>query len=292
MFSIFVLLSFIIYIIVGMLMSKKVSGVDDYYVAGRNAPTILIVGTLVASYFSSVAFMGEVGSSYLGNPLIMLVLFVFSTSGYVIGAFLFGIYIRRSESITLPEYFGKRFNSNRTRRLAAITTIIGMIAYLVAVTQGGAVLLSSIFNVSYFWALLIMWAVYTSFTFLSGAKGVITTDTIMSIIFVSASIIASFFIIKATGGFPQSIIDTAHLKEMPNILSWHGEVGIIADTPASILAWAVINGIVWGLVLAVSPWQTSRYLMAKNEHVVIRSSIISLVVTLFLGSIIFVGVGN
>lgn len=292
MFSIFVLLSFIIYIVVGMLMSKRVSGVDDYYVAGRNAPTILIVGTLVASYFSSVAFMGEVGSSYLGNPLIMLVLFVFSTSGYVIGAFLFGIYIRRSESLTLPEYFGKRFKSKRARRLAAITTIIGMIAYLVAVTQGGAVLLSSIFNVSYIWALLIMWAVYTSFTFLSGAKGVITTDTIMSIIFVSASIIASLFIIKATGGFPQSIIDTANLKEMPNILAWHGEIGIIADTPLSILAWAVINGIVWGLVLAVSPWQTSRYLMAKNEHVVIRSSMISLVVTLFLTLFLHIAVAT
>ena len=31
-------------------------------------------------------------------------------------------------------------------------------------------------------------------------------------------------------------------------------------------------GICWGLVVAVSPWQSSRYLMAKDEHTVIRSA--------------------
>ena len=32
-------------------------------------------------------------------------------------------------------------------------------------------------------------------------------------------------------------------------------------------------GVAWMAVLAVAPWQSSRYLMAKNEHAVIRSSI-------------------
>ena len=32
-------------------------------------------------------------------------------------------------------------------------------------------------------------------------------------------------------------------------------------------------GVVWAIVVAISPWQTSRYLMAKNEHVVMRSAI-------------------
>src|SRR5699024_7732530 len=32
-------------------------------------------------------------------------------------------------------------------------------------------------------------------------------------------------------------------------------------------------GIVWCTVVAVSPWQSSRFLMAKNEHVAIRSAL-------------------
>ncbi|WP_202190585.1 hypothetical protein [Bacillus sp. BA3] len=44
-------------------------------------------------------------------------------------------------------------------------------------------------------------------------------------------------------------------------------------TPWEALAWAVIIGLVWGIVIAVSPWQSSRYLMAKNEHVAIRAGV-------------------
>ena len=56
------------------LCRKKVKNIEDYYVAGRNAPTLFIVGTLVASYLSSVAFMGEVGFSYDGYVIAFLIL--------------------------------------------------------------------------------------------------------------------------------------------------------------------------------------------------------------------------
>ena len=38
------------------------------------------------------------------------------------------------------------------------------------------------------------------------------------------------------------------------------------------LVWSLIMGVAWGVVVAVSPWQTSRYLMARSEHVVLRSA--------------------
>jgi sodium/pantothenate symporter len=41
------------------------------------------------------------------------------------------------------------------------------------------------------------------------------------------------------------------------------------------MIWAVGYGIAWMAVLMVAPWQSSRYLMAKNEHTVIRSGIIA-----------------
>jgi Na+/proline symporter len=48
------------------------------------------------------------------------------------------------------------------------------------------------------------------------------------------------------------------------------------------LFWATILGVAWGIVVAVSPWQTSRYLMARNEHVVIRSACGALIAMLLL----------
>src|SRR5699024_5385366 len=64
------------------------------------------------------------------------------------------------------------------------------------------------------------------------------------------------------------------------LMSWHGITGPDAymGSPTEVLLWCVIIGIVWGLVISVSPWQSSRYMMARNEHVAIRSGFISTII--------------
>ncbi|MFC2948107.1 sodium:solute symporter family protein [Virgibacillus sediminis] len=272
-----ILIAFLLFIFIGIILAKKVTNIDDYYVSGRNAPTLLITGSLVASFLSSVTFMGEAGFSYQGYPIVQLILVIFNASGYVLGAFFFGRYLRRSQALTVPEYFGKRFDSQNLRKVAGITTILGVSAYIIAVTQGGALLFSSVSGLSYGLSLIIIWIAYTSFTFLSGAKGVLVNDTIMFIIFLVATVVGVPFILNATGGWPNAILETASLQSHQGILSWHGMIGTDAyfSTPAEALTWAIILGLVWGTVVAVSPWQTSRYLMAKSEHVVIRSGVIA-----------------
>ncbi|WP_339199921.1 sodium:solute symporter family protein [Aeribacillus sp. FSL k6-2211] len=267
--------SFILYVLIGLVLSRKVKSSEEYYVSGRKGSTLMVTGTLVASFLSTVSFMGEAGFSYEGYPILLLILVIFNATGYVVGVFFFGRYLRRSKALTVPEYFGNRFQSNKVRMAAAITTILGISAYLVAVTQGGAVLLSEISGVSYFVALLIMWLVYASFTILSGAKGVMVNDTIMFFLFSIATYISFPFIIGKSGGVPDAIIKAATNPERPDLLSWHGITGPNAymGEPWEALIWAVILGLVWSAVIAISPWQSSRYLMAKNEHVAIRSGV-------------------
>jgi Na+/proline symporter len=178
-YAIGVLATFVLYIIVGSLAGKNVKSTEDYYVAGRRAPTVLIVGTLVASFISSVAYMGETGFAYSGYPVVILILAGLNACGYIIGAFFFGRYLRRSRALTVPEYFGMRFNSKLLQKIAGLTTIVGIGTYLVAVTQGAAILMSELLGCSYGLALLIVWFVYTSYTFYSGSPGVLITDTIM-----------------------------------------------------------------------------------------------------------------
>jgi len=274
-FIIGIIVSFCVYVSIGIYLFRKVENSEEYYVSGRSGNTLMITGTLVASFLSTVSFMGEAGFSYDGYPILLLILVIFNASGYILGVFLFGRYLRRSKSLTVPEYFGNRFHSKKVRLVAAITTILGLAAYLVAVTQGAAVLLAEVSGVSYSMALLIMWLVYSSFTILSGAKGVMVNDTIMFFLFSIATYLSFPYIIHSAGGFPDAITKAANLAARPDLLSWHGITGPNATmgTPWEALAWAVIMGLVWGAVIAVSPWQSSRYLMAKNEHVAIRSGI-------------------
>ncbi|WP_163969585.1 sodium:solute symporter family protein [Oceanobacillus halotolerans] len=294
LFAVGILFSFAIYILIGLYLSRRISNVEDYYVSGRNGSTLMITGSLVASFLSTVSFMGEVGFSYDGYAITLLLLTIFNASGYVIGVFLFGRFLRRSKALTLPEYFGKRFNSSKVRKAAGITTVVGIAAYLVAVTQGGALLLGSILDVPYFVSLIIMWLAYTSFTFLSGAKGVLTNDTLMFIIFVVATFIAIPYIIYVGGGWPEAILNTANLAERPDALTWHGLTGENAymGAPIEVFLWAIILGVVWGTVVSVSPWQTSRYLMAKNEHVAIRSGIIAMISLMFIYFFLQIGMGT
>ena len=93
------------YLAIGWYAGRKVKNLDDYYVAGRNAPTLLIVGTLVASFMSTNAFLGEMGMSYQGHGPLIVIMTGVNCLGYIFGALFFGRYLRRSRVLTVPRIF-------------------------------------------------------------------------------------------------------------------------------------------------------------------------------------------
>jgi sodium/pantothenate symporter len=287
-----VICSFLIYLVIGTLVGRRVKDRSDYYVAGRAAPTILVSGTLVASFLSTVAFMGEVGFAYDGYAVLMLVLTPLNASGYVIGVLLFGRYLRRSEVLTVPEFFGKRFDSRALQAVAGGTVLIGIGAYLIAVTQGMSLLLEDLIGVNFGIALLVVWVAYTVFTLISGSPGVLINDTIMFFIFMVAGVLGMLYLIGEAGGPSAVMSELANLQGKPGILSPHGVVtgpDAAYGSPAEAVLWAVTLGIVWATIVAVSPWQSSRYLMAKNEHVSIRSGFVAMICVLFLYIFLMLG---
>jgi sodium/pantothenate symporter len=56
-----IVISIVVYVAIGNYAGRGVRKLDDYYVAGRRAPTLFTVGTLVASVMSSTTFLGEAG---------------------------------------------------------------------------------------------------------------------------------------------------------------------------------------------------------------------------------------
>jgi len=81
------------------------------------------------------------------------------------------------------------------------------------------------------------------------------------------------YIVDAGGGWQASVERMARFDAKPDLIAWHGMTGPRASwsSPGEALTWAVILGVAWSVVVAVSPWQASRYLMAKNEHTVVRA---------------------
>lgn len=279
-FTLSVIGSFLLITAVGIVMSRKVKNRTDYFLAGKDVGVMLIVGTLVASYLSTVALMGEAGTAFDGFPWPIFLLTALAAVGYLLGVLLFGRYLRESGALTIPEFFGDRFESKRLRALAGLMVLVGIGLYLVAVTRGISLVLETVTGIGGFWAILITWAAFSFFTVLSGSKGVIVTDLLMFFVFMIGGSIGFISIFNASGGIKEVFTSLANNEASREGLMWHGAVsseGAAWTSPVEILIYILTFGVVWMFVVAVSPWQSSRYMMARSNHVAIRSAIVAVV---------------
>lgn len=265
----------VIYLIIGFFVSKKVKTADDYYVAGRQAPTFLIAGSLIASYTSTGMFMGDAAQAYDGAFTSIVLFAGMQSAGYIIGAVFFGRYLRRSNALTIPEFFGKRFNSRAIRILAATTAIVMMTVYLLSVIQGIGTLMTVVTGVDYKVCITLALVVFSIVTIMSGSRGVLITDTLMASLFTVSLLVAVVFITNKAGGLYPAIGELISNPETAEMLSWGGKPGVLYDEGFENIIWGLNYGIVWMSVCAVGPWQSSRYLMAKDEQTIIKSTPIS-----------------
>jgi Na+/proline symporter len=286
-------ISIAVYVLIGNYAGRGIRQLDDYYVAGRRAPTLIIVGTLVASLMSSTMFLGEAGFAYAGQAGPYVLFPQTACIGYIVGAVLFGRYLRRSRATTVADYFGKRFNSARVQATAGYTIIFALGGYLLAVTQGAAILLSQLTDLSYAQSIVAAWLSYTTFTMYSGSRGVILTDTLMFLLFAFASVAAVGYLVSDFGGWPAAIESLVAIGDKTDLMSWHGIVGPGTYWPTAndYLIWTMTIEISWLIVYAVSPWQSSRHLMARNEHVVLRAACVACVTVAVLQAMVY-GMGG
>jgi Na+/proline symporter len=293
LFTITIGVSILLYIVIGSYAGRNVKKLDDYFVAGRRAPTLLILGTLVASVMSTSIFMGEAAFTYDGQFGAYLLFPGIAVTGYMLGALFFGVYIRRSRAPTVADFFGHRFQSRRLQQFAGFTIILGLGGYLLIVTQGAALLLSDLTGLSFLTSLIVAWFSYTLFTMYSGSKGVIITDTLMFLLFMTATVLFVAYIVHSFGGIGTAITDLAQLESKAGIASWTGIIGEGSEWPTALdyVIWAVVMDIAWAFVYAVGPWQASRHLMARDEHVVLRAAILASFFVIVLQMLVY-GIGG
>jgi Na+/pantothenate symporter len=135
---------------------------------------------------------------------------------------------------------------------------------------------------------IVAWLSYTGFTMYAGSRGVIITDTLMFLLFTGATVPSSA--ISSTASAVSSTIEELTRQNVKrDLTAWHGTIGEGTDWPTAwdFLIWLVIIDLAWSIVYAVSPWQSSRHLMAKNEHVVLRASIYACFAVIFLQILIY-----
>ncbi len=265
-------IAMLVFLGISALISKKVKDAEDFYVAGRKAPLALIAGSMIASYTSTGMFMGDAAEAYEGALSAMILFAGMQSAGYILGAVFFGRYLRRSGAMTIPEFFGKRFCSHRMRMLSAVTAIIMMTVYLLSVVQGVGTLMSVVTGIRYEACIVAAVVAFTFISVVSGSRGVLITDTLMAGLFTLSMLVSVIFIAGRAGGWFSAVSALAQSPGTRALLSWEGRPGALYETGADNMVWGVSYGIVWCSVCAIGPWQSSRYLMAKDEHTVVKSA--------------------
>jgi sodium/pantothenate symporter len=106
----------------------------------------------------------------------------------------------------------------------------------------------------------------------------------MFLLFTIASFLVVAHVVDGLGGFSATIEGLAAQRDKPGIASWHGVVGPGTEwpTPKDYLIWQLTVELGWGFSFAVSPWQSSRHLIARDEHVVIRAAICTCLAVIFV----------
>ena len=274
-------LALVLYVIVGVVVARRVKSSDDFYVMGERASTLLIVGTLSATFLSAVTLLGIAGISYTEGPLVIAATGSF---GAWVGVMLAVVYVGRKlralECKTMPDFFRNRFQNTAVTTIATVIMIIGLLGYGVIQLIGAGLVLGELTGISFEVIIVLFVIALMVFSALGGMYGVVVTDTLMFFTMLAVSIVISPWII-AQAGFED-------MKSLSDTLPGFWSIGGTENHP---LSFSISQFIVWVIFMTCSPAMVSRVFPAKNDLVVLKAAGIGVFLGAFMQIPVFLAAG-
>lgn len=263
------IVTFAIYIIgmiaIGFFAFRATKNFGDYILGGRKIGSFVTALSAGASDMSGWLLMGLPGAVFL---------FGISQSwiaiGLVIGAYLNWLLIAgrlrvftevNHNSLTLPDYFTRRFNdhSSLLRLISAVIILVFFTIYCASGIVAGAKLFESTFGLSYGWAMLAGAGATIIYTFVGGFLAVSWTDTVQASLMMFALILTPIMVIISCGSFGDTITAIETLN--PQYTNLFANMDIIS----------IISLLGWGLGYFGQPHILARF-MAAGSHEVMKNA--------------------
>jgi len=294
-----ILVVFVVYFtaIIGMaLFFRKSQNLSDYFLAGRKLNTFVGALSPQTSDMSGWMLMGLPGAIYLmgmGYAWIAIGL----TAGIILKWLFVAKRLRRysivaNNAITLPQYLENRFydKSHALKIIAAIFFGVFFAVYAAASFVAGGRLLTSLFNINYMTAVLIVAAIVVAYTFIGGLKAISWTDTIQGMMMLLAVFFLPLIAINIMGGF-ESFSNFAALSVEDGGVLPAGFFNLMLDRNGDPLtAVSIISNLAWGLGYFGMPHILIKLMAIKSERTMNRSAGIAIGwVVIALSSAVLVG---
>lgn len=272
--NILILVSIMIYlvamVVIGVICSKKGSdNVDDFYLGGRKLGPVVTAMSAEASDMSSWLLMGLPGVAYFTG----LADATWTAIGLALGTYINWLlvakrirrYSEHVKSITVPEFFSRRYHDgkNMLMCIAAIIILIFFIPYTASGFASIGKLFHSLFGWNYMAAVVVGALVVILYTVMGGFLAVSTTDLIQSIIMTVALISVVVFGIYSAGGWENVCVNA---NQVAGYLSLDKLGNVITGKVSSYGFISIISTMAWGLGYFGMPHILLRFMAIGDDR--------------------------
>ena len=276
---------------VGLYCRRSAGDVSGFVLGGRSVGPWLTAFAYGTSYFSAVIFVGYAGqfgwkygiaSTWigLGNAFI----------GSLLAWFVLGrrtrIMTQHLESSTMPEFFGRRFDSRALKVGASVITFVFLIPYTASLYNGLSRLFEMAFGMDYTICIVVMAVLTGVYVIAGGYMATAINDFIQGIIMLIGIVAVIGAVLASKGGFVAALSGLAEVKDeavsaMPGAFN-----SFFGPDPLGLLGVVILTSLgTWGL-----PQMVQKFYAIKSEDAVKKGMVISVVFALIVaGGCYFLG---
>lgn len=272
------LIFFLTMIAVGLYSRRHATNVNDFVLGGRSVGPWLTAFAYGTSYFSAVVFVGYAGQ--FGHKYGLASTWI-GLGNAVIGSLLAWVVLGRRTRImskhmkaaTMPDYFGKRYDSKALRITASLISFIFLIPYTASVYNGLSRLFGMAFDIPYWVCVIVMAALTCVYVILGGYMATAINDFIQGIIMLFGIIAVIGAVLSGQGGFIHAVGELAKIEsEIPATLGQPGAyASFFGPDPLNLLGVVILTSLgTWGL-----PQMIHKFYAIKDEKSIQSGTIIS-----------------
>jgi len=275
---VYLIVFFAIMLAVGIASRKHATNVNDFVLGGRSVGPWLTAFAYGTSYFSAVVFVGYAGQ--FGYKYGLSATWI-GIGNAVIGSLIAWVVLGRRtrvmskhlQAATMPDYFGKRYNSNALRVTASAIAFIFLIPYTASVYNGLSRLFGMAFDIPYAVCVIAMAVLTGVYVILGGYMATAINDFIQGIIMLGGIVAVIAAVLEGQGGFIEAVKSLAQLEsDVPLTLGQPGAfTSFFGPDPLNLLGVVILTSLgTWGL-----PQMVHKFYAIKDEKSIRSGTIIS-----------------
>ncbi len=259
---------------IGLYCRRHATDVNGFVLGGRSVGPWLTAFAYGTSYFSAVVFVGYAGQfgwkygiaatwAGLGNA------FIGSLLAWVVLGRRTRVMTQHLDSATMPEFFGKRFDSKALKLAASAIIFIFLIPYTASLYNGLSRLFGMAFDIDYSICVIVMAILTGIYVIAGGYMATAINDFIQGIIMLVGIAAVILAVLNSQGGFLASLEKLAQVQgdsAIPGVYA-----SFFGPDPVNLLGVVILTSLgTWGL-----PQMVQKFYAIKSEAAISKGTVIS-----------------